>query len=296
MDKIAIIGAGELGQALGQILTKDGRKISFWDRNDAQLQKINLPVNSLPDVVSNASFVFLCIPSWSVKEVLAIVCPYLFRHTIVVLMSKGIDRQTGKLPYEIAKKLLPATVDFAVLSGAMIAEDLSNESRGAGIVSAKLPTIGAKVVELFRETSVSISFCADLKGVAWVGVLKNIYALGLGMVEALGWSMTERSILFGQSFDEMLRLIKVLGGKKETVLAWPSLADFVATGFSPHSYNHRTGLDFGRMGQTDKRSEGVSSLVPLLHHFQKEPKEFPILLKIAQVVVLGEDPKKVFEN
>lgn len=283
--KIAIIGRGELGQALGKILTKKDREIAFWDKQEE---------GSLPETVANAEFVLLCVPSWSVKEALAFAKPYCPRHSIVVLLSKGIDVATGKLPYEIAKKILPADVEFAVASGAMIAEEIGAGKFGACLIASKSVPTSEKVVNLFAGTNLMASISKDLKGVAWSGVLKNVYALVLGITEGLGWTLNERGLLFGQAVEEILRLLKLLGGKKETFLIAPILADFVATSFDNNSLNHRVGMELGRIGETDKKSEGLMSLAPLLTRLKREPADFPILQNLGRIIISGEDPKKVF--
>lgn len=295
MSRITIIGAGELGQALGKILCCDGREILFWDRDEAKLEKINLPLLSLPEVITGADFVFLCIPSWGVREALAFLKPYWSAHSTAVFFSKGIDGPTAKLPIEMASKLLPKNVGFAVVSGAMVAEEISEGHFGACLVASKNNLISEKVAGLFKGTNILAVPSPDLKGVAWAGVLKNIYALGMGIAEGLGWTVNERGILFGQSNEEIMKLLKLLGGKKETWLMAPILGDFATTSFDNHSLNHQTGVEIGRSGQTEKRSEGTMSLAPLIDRLKKKgPKDFPILFNLAQIIIAHEDPKKVF--
>jgi len=283
--KIAIIGRGELGQALGKILAREGREFVYWDKNEE---------GSLPETVTGAEFVLLCVPSWCVKEALAFLKPYCSRHSIIVLFSKGIDVATGKLPYEIAKKLLPTNVEFAVVSGAMIAEEIGVGKFGACLVSSKSLLVSEKVAEIFLGTNVVASVAKDLKGVAWSGVLKNIYAVGLGITEGLGWTINERSLLLAQSLEEILRLIKILAGKKETFLTPPILADFVATSFDQNSSNHQAGFELGRTGETDKKSEGLMSLSALLVRLGTKAENFPVLQNLAKIVISGENPKRVF--
>lgn len=290
--KIAIIGHGELGRALGQILEKkieasglNNYQISFWDKREE---------GSLPEVVAGADFILLCVPSWCVKEALAFLKPYCSRHAVVVLFSKGIDQATAKLPYEIAKKLLPTNVDFAVVSGAMIAEEIGTGKFGACLVASKSLATSERVTELFLGTNIMASVSKDIKGVAWSGVLKNIYALGISLAEGLDWTINERGLLFGQSVTEILTVLKLLGGKKETFLAPPLIADFVATSFDRNSANHQAGWELGRLGETTKQSEGLMSLPPLLDRLGTKAEAFPILQNLAKIAIAHADPKKVF--
>ena len=295
MLKITIIGVGELGQALGRILVRENRKISFWDRDEDKLSALDLPILSLPEVVVDSQFILLCIPSWGVKEALAFLGPYLSPQMTSVFFSKGVDSLTGKLPIEIASKLLPKKVDFTVVSGAMVAEEIGAGHFGAGLVASKKILVSEKVVDLFNGTNILAEASDDLKGVAWAGVLKNIYALGLSITEGLGWTVNERGILFGQSSEEIIRLLKILGGKKETWLKAPVLGDFVTTSFDSNSLNHQVGVEIGQTGSSCQKSEGLVSLLPLIKRLKKKDlKDFPILSNLERVIVGQEDPKKVF--
>jgi len=196
---------------------------------------------------------------------------------------------------EMARKLLPKNVDFALVSGAMVAEEIGAGRFGACLVASKNILISDRVIELFHQTNILAWPSNDLKGVAWAGVLKNVYALGLGLAEGLGWTLNERGLLFGQSNEEILRLIKLLGGKKETWLSAPIMADFVTTSFDNHSLNHRVGVELGRTGRTEKRSEGTMSLAPLIDRLKKKgPKDFPLLFNLARIVIDHEDPRQIF--
>jgi len=300
MGKITIIGAGELGRALGQVLANPERKIVYWDSDETKLVNLNERSLSLAEALLGATAVFLCVPSWHVKEFLAFASHYWPSQTTLVFLSKGIDSGTKKLPFELAN-MLPAGVAWAVASGAMMAEEISAGRFGACLVASKSTIVSAQIGELFRGTNILAIISKDIKGVAWSGVLKNIYALGLGMAEGIGWTLNERGLLFAQSLAEILRLIKILGGKKETFLLSPTLADFVATSFDRNSSNHQAGFELGRMGETDKKSEGLVSLAPLLDILDSLPtgrtgkvETFPILQNLAQIVIAHADPKKVF--
>lgn len=294
MAKIAIMGAGELGWALGRILNNDETEIVFWDKSEEQLMSHCLPALSLLQVLKGSSFVFLCMSSTGVKEFLILAKNHWPKRTTVVLFSKGLDSVTGKLPWELAKDLLPSSVDLALVSGAMIAEEIATGRFGTCLVASKAKAISEKVVNLFLSTNIIALPSTDIKGVAWSGVLKNIYGLGLGIVEGLGWTINEQAVLLGQSLSEILRLIKILGGKPETFLASPVIADLVATGFDPHSFNHQVGFEFGATGTSCQFSEGRTSFPALLKRLKKEPKDFPILSNLARVVIAGEDPAEIF--
>ena len=56
----------------------------------------------------------------------------------------------------------------------------------------------------------------------------------------------------------------------------------------------QAGFEIGQTGQTDKKSEGLMSLAPLLNRLSKKADNFPILLNLAKIVIARADPKEVF--
>lgn len=296
MLKIAIIGVGELGQALGRIIPPGLYQLSFWDCNENLLSELNLPNISLPEALLGADIVFLCMPSWRVKEFLAYARVYWSKQTIATFFSKGLDPQTQQTPFELAVKLLPTRLSWAVVGGAMIAEEIKIGHQGACLVASKKIIVSEKIVEIFRGTNILAESSSDFKGVTWSGVLKNVYALGLGLTEGLGWTVNERSLLLARSVEEILKLVKIFGGRPETFLNSPILADFISTSFNEHSLNHQLGLELGQTGQTNKKSEGSMSLPSLLIRLSENKliENFPILNNLSKIIINQEDPRKIF--
>jgi len=289
MAKITIIGAGELGRALGSVLRQ--HQLAYWDKDETRLRVVvsgELP--DLPESMIEADFVFLCLSSWNLKEALAFLQPYWPRSAVAVIWSKGFDGPTKKLTHEIASKLLPPKVGLVSAGGAMLAEEIGAGRQGACLLVGE---DAPKVAELFAGTKISVRVSDDLDGLAWAGVLKNVYALGLGLAEGLGYSLAERAIVFGRMQIEAGRLIKILGGQRETWLAPEITADFLITSFSSDSLNHQIGFELGRFGpaeSTGKISEGLMSLPPLLERLGSDQFKFPLLLKLADIFCRQSSP------
>ena len=87
---------------------------------------------------------------------------------------------------QVLEEVLPANQDFALLGGAMIAEEIHEDLIGAGILAANKQETLTTVSELFNQTKLLLETTLDLHGVALCGVLKNVYAIGLGICDGLG--------------------------------------------------------------------------------------------------------------
>src|SRR3989338_844635 len=101
---------------------------------------------------------------------------------------------------------------------------------------------------------------SDVRGVAVAGVLKNIYALGLGIAHALGWGENQKGWFVSRALREMARAAELLGGTRETMLGIAGLGDLVATGFSPHSHNRTTGALFVTDPGRFPKAESINAL------------------------------------
>lgn len=235
MNKILIIGKGELGRALEFVLGKNREnKIVLAGRNFEG----NLP---------EAEIVFLAVPTASVEEIVKRISD----DKLIVLLSKGLT-DSGETALETAKKNFTGRI--ALISGPMIAEELSAGKNGYGLVGGETK----KVIDCFKETGLFLEESDDLTGLSWCGVLKNIYSIGLGLKEKETGSNNDKGVFVAKANVEMSKLIKFFEGREETVHTVAGLGDLIATGFSPDSSNFRAGLLLAE-GKNPGISEGLSA-------------------------------------
>ena len=278
---IVIIGAGEIGQAISKVLQPKGFNINLWDKDPAKIpgQK------NLEETVPGAHFLFLCVPSWALRAASVSLVKLLSPKTIVIALSKGIEESTLKTPDLVLEEILPVGQNFAMLGGAMLAEELLLGQSGMGIIGAKKKSVYAKIAKLFAETNLHLEFSSDRHGVSVASILKNIYAMLLGIADGLNWSGNAKGWLVSKSLQEMLILAKELGVKKETILGTAGLCDFVATGFSQYSRNRQVGTEIVEKGVCVVKGEGIVSLPSLVKLIKTDLQSLP-LLSILQNIIL----------
>ncbi len=282
--KIVIIGAGEIGLSLGRILRQKYSAIKFWDKDPKALEDLGGEEISLPEVVPQADFVFLCVPSWAMREALIYVTPYLAKQTIVVSVSKGIEANSLKTIDQILASQLEKNQPWAILSGMMIAEEIREGMFGGGVVSAKKIINARETATLFSGTNLKIGTSLDVRGVALCGVLKNIYSLVLGLSYGLNLGENARGMIIVKSVMEMKKIVSLFGGKQDTVLGMAGLGDFVATGFSRFSKNHQVGAELAKGKVVNLDSEGMVSLSSMIILLGVRYKKFPVLRSLYEVV------------
>jgi len=286
--KIAIIGYGELGKAIHHILRKD-LEAGVWDkmiRNDSTLEQ----------ALEGSGVVFLCVPSWCVREAIAGIIKFIDKKTVVVCLAKGIENESLKTMDEILEDNLAKSQPMAILSGPMLASEIVSDKRSFAVVGAKKKICFEKIKEVCDSSQIFLEHSSDVRGVALAGVLKNIYAFGIGMADGLELGSNFKGALIKMAIKEMAEIEKFLGGKSETVLGFSGIADLIATAFSEHSRNRRTGEIFAKTGDCCLESEGSRSIEPIVKLLGKKSEKLAFLKNLNDAVSGKIGPKEVFER
>jgi glycerol-3-phosphate dehydrogenase (NAD(P)+) len=288
-QQILIIGAGEVGRALSKVLNqRRDAEIKFWDKDPRLSSDKNLG-----DLIMSSQFIFLCIPSPAMASVISDVKPYLRRKTLVVSLTKGMDRRSGKFSSELLCRRFGKR-RIAILAGPMIAEEL----RTGASTKATVGTTKAgfeKLSQLLAGTSLHIEYSSDIQGTAAAGVLKNIYAMGLGMIDALKLGSNAKGVFVNVALLEIAFLIKKLGGRPETAYMLAGLGDLEATGNSTNSVNRVVGQKIVAGELSKLTSEGLISLEPLVKRMGSSNLP-PVLSAIRKTVKNPRGARGIFEN
>lgn len=289
MNKIAIIGYGEIGRALHRLLRdKTFLDIEVWDKKDRE--------GGLERVVSMADVIFLCVPSWCARAALENIKKYLSKKSLVVCLSKGIEEKTLKTVDLVLGEVLGSKQSFAILSGPMLAEELVSNKKGFAVLASKNSKCLAIILDIFKGANLKIKYSKDIRGVALCGVLKNIYSLGLGICDGLNLGSNSKGKLSVEAIREMVAIVGYLGGKKESVLGEAGIGDFVATAFSGFSRNREVGETLAKTGICCLESEGYKSVDSLITLIGKKYLEFPFITAIKLIVLDNKKPIDSFSD
>jgi glycerol-3-phosphate dehydrogenase (NAD(P)+) len=277
---IGILGYGEIGSAIHAVLkTKPDVTVKPWDVNHEKYPN----QGTLESVVKDADIIFLCVPSWTLRGVLHSVHRHCKEHIPLVALSKGIEAETCKTTDILLQEMVPGH-PVGILAGPMIAEELIAGKPTTGVIGSTDATTRKAVADLFRKTTLHIRGSADLKGVALCGVLKNTYALGLGIADGLELGVNAKGVLVSRAVKEIRFIVKSLGGKASTVLSEAGLGDLFTTGESSHSRNHAVGVSLGKnLVGTDLKSEGTMSIPCFQKLLEKELARLPFLHYLIDV-------------
>lgn len=290
---VVIIGAGAIGRAVEHLIQNKEANVELWDKDPEKVME----QKQLSDIVSAAEVIFLCVPSWSLREAMMTIQPWLASDAIIVGLSKGLEKETGFRIDQLASDLLPEH-PFVLISGPMIARLIQEDKWGyaAAALASRDDTALHMVRRLFADTRLCLETANDLKSVAMAGVLKNIYAIVLGIADGLDCGNNTKGWIVSVAVREMQIIAQRLQVDPATMTGTAGLADLVSTGFSPSSNNHRVGRELALHGQTDLQSEGLVSIVSLIDLLNAQTRLLPLLHALWEIVGNRAATAQIFEE
>ncbi len=295
IKNIVVIGGGRLGQAIKMLLEKKGAAIAVWDADAARFPD----QKPLKEIVPVADAVFFCVPSPAMREAIASVVPLVKPECPLVSFAKGIDGTTGKIMPELFSEMA-GTYPLAVIGGPMLAEEISMGGSAAAVIASKNEGLRAALYDLFSSPQFKAEPSDDLLSVALAGVLKNIYAVVLGIADGIKVSGNEKGWFVAQAIEEMVGIGIVLGADEKIILGTAGVGDLVATGYSPYSRNRKTGDEIVATGTCAIPGEGLLSLPAFTERLGTNAEKFPLLGLVGKICVNHESAKTVidafFEN
>ncbi len=315
-EKIAVAGAGSWGTAIANLLAEKGFDVRLWVREPEVFAEIketsenrtflpgiklsqNLrPFQDLGEAVEGASVVVIGAPSQYVRSVVAGLKPFMKENQIILNIAKGIEMDTLKRMSEIVEEILPGN-RYAVLSGPSHAEEVANGVPTAVVASSKSRAAAEFIQDTFMTKNFRVYTNADIVGVELGGALKNIIALGAGIVDGLGYGDNSKAALMTRGMVEMARLGAEMGASKGTFGGLSGMGDLIVTCTSMHSRNRRAGIEIGRgrtlkdiVGETKMVIEGVANTQSAWQLANKVGIEMPITNEIHRVLYEEADVKE----
>lgn len=254
------------------------------------------PTADLRAAVEDADDVLVAVPSAALREVLTALAALPVRR--LAWATKGFELETGLLPYQVAGQLLPASLPTAVLSGPTFAREV-----GAGLPTAMtIASTDADYAQRLAERISSESFRAyvssDVIGVEVGGATKNVYAIGAGICDGLGFGANTRVALISRALAEMTRLGVALGGRRETFMGLAGMGDLVLTCTDDQSRNRRFGLALAAGATPQEALRAIGQVVEgyngarSVHRVAERRKvPMPIVEQLNKVLHEGADPR-----
>ena len=317
--KVAVIGSTSWGTTLAVVMARKGidvsllgftpeeaRKMAAERENADRLPGIRFPPSLVPiggidEALRGASLVIVAVPSQEMRRNMREAKVHIPLKAIVVSGSKGFELNSDKRMTEVIIDELGANYKpyVCALSGPNLSREIAQGLPAASMVAGYDIRSAEAAQRALNSPSFQIYPSDDVIGVELGGTLKNIVALGAGMVDALGYGNNAKAAYMAHGLSEIANLGVAMGANPLTFLGLSGLGDLLATCDSSLSRNHTMGEGLAR-GRSMKEmiesmgtmAEGVPTTAATLKISKELGVDMPITERIYKVLYEGLSPAR----
>ena len=317
--KISVLGAGGWGTTLGILLHYNGHDVTLWEYWKSYANKLNrkrenidlLPgikipkeiniTNKLEESTTDQHLIVLAVPSQFLRGVVKKIKFQHIKETILVSVAKGIEKNTLLTMSQMLKDVHPLLGDeqIGVLSGPSHAEEVA-KMIPTTVTAASTSFETAKSIQAaFMTSYFRVYSSTDILGVELGGALKNVIAIGAGIIDGAGFGDNTKAAIMTRGVAEISRLGLAMGARPETFTGLSGMGDLIVTCMSKHSRNRYVGEQLGKgkklkqvLKSMEMVAEGVETSRSASQLAKKHSVETPITNEVYKILFEDKDPIK----
>ena len=259
---IGVMGGGAWGTTVAKLLSDKNSNVLLWAKetqvkkdiektriNKTYLNKIKLNkslkiTNHLEDL-SELDILFVVIPTQYIQATLKPLKKIIKRNCILVNCAKGIDIKSTSLISEVINKTLPNN-RLAIMSGPNFALEIALGKPTATLIAAQKISDAKYIANLISSKTFRPYLSNDIIGAQICGAMKNVYAIGCGIIVGKNFGENAVASVIARSFAEIKSVGKKLGAQPETLSGLSGLGDLFLTCSSKKSRNFSLGFDLAK--------------------------------------------------
>lgn len=301
---IGIVGGGAWGTALASVMAQIHPQVLIWAREEDVVNTINETrenglflsgftlapnIHATGDLAAMGACGALLIvtPAQHVRATLAALPP---SEAPLLLCAKGIEADSQMLMSDIAADIRPGN-PIAVLSGPTFAHEVAAGKPTAITLATANQAMGAVLMRLIATPHFRPYWSDDVTGAEIGGAVKNVLAIGCGVVDGAGLGLNARASLIARGFAEIQRYGLARGARPDTLAGLSGLGDLVLTCSSENSRNFSLGRGLGQGRSAtdllaDRRTvaEGAYTAPVLLKSAQDLGVDMPIVAAVCALL------------
>jgi glycerol-3-phosphate dehydrogenase (NAD(P)+) len=309
LKSLAIIGGGSWGTALAIVLAPRFARTRLWifepdlarrvratRVNDTYLPSREIPSNvdvtsDLEIALTDPDVVLSVVPSHLVRPVYERMLPFLRESMLFVSATKGLENGTLLQMSAVIRQVVRQSFDprVAVISGPTFAGEVARLDPTALVVASDDQALGTAIQSAFSGPTFRLYTSLDTIGVEIGGSIKNVVAIGAGVLEGMGLGHNAT-----RGLAEMTRLAVAMGGRSSTLAGLAGLGDLVLTCTGDLSRNRNVGIELAKgrklaeiVGSMRMVAEGVKTTNAAKELAGRHGVDMPITEQMHQILNLG---------
>lgn len=320
MKKLTILGTGAWGTALASILGKHVEQTYMWsflqeetkDINKTEMNSRYLPGIHLPHVTATTSFsealensdiIISVVPSFAIRQTWDQIKTYLPQDKPFINASKGVEKDTHLLPYQLFHELFINDQNYFSLCGPSFAIDVAEGKPTAVNLAGKNEELANNIINQFKNDTFHMRYSNDVIGAELGSIVKNVIAIASGMVLGKGFGPNTQALVVVEGMNEMMLLGNKMGSHEETFLGLSGLGDLLLTAMNDQSRNMNFGIELGKGISLDQAlkdqkgiAEGYYTALSLNFLMQKYSAKLPLCAMMVDILINKKPVQECFDQ
>lgn len=260
---IGVIGAGAWGTAFSLHLARQNHQVLLWAYEQelydllckTRENTFYLPGFRLPDQISFterldelsqfSDDIVIATPSFALRQTLTAIAPSLHAKRILSL-TKGFEEKTLLRMSEVIREIGGNGPVIAVLSGPSFAREVAQGAFTSVVVSSEDKNFAQSLQRAIHNDNFRVYRGDDVVGTEVGGAMKNVMAIGAGIIEGLGLGTNTQAAYVTRGLAEIRRLGTALGAKDTTFLGLSGIGDLILTSYGGLSRNRAFGIELAK--------------------------------------------------
>jgi glycerol-3-phosphate dehydrogenase (NAD(P)+) len=309
--KVTVIGNTSWGTTLCALLSGKGAEVRLWTRSKSEAEELSQgrrsysSTSQIEEALSEADLAIWAVPSQKLRENVNRTKDYLTDSMLLMSAAKGLEVDSGKrmsqvLTEEVAPSLRGRV---CVLSGPNLAGEIARGLPAGSVIAAENIALAEEARRLMESPRFVLSASDDVVGVELGGALKNIIALGAGMIDGLGLGDNAKGAFIAWGWAEVVSLGVAMGARPDTLYGLAGLGDLITTCASTLSRNHFVGYELAKGGSLSEIrasmahvAEGVATTAAAHRLAKNHGLRLPIIGLIHGVLFEGLPPSRALSG
>jgi glycerol-3-phosphate dehydrogenase (NAD(P)+) len=321
IKSIAVIGAGSWGTTLAQLLAEKGQDVRLWVREPEiceGLKRDRINHTFLPGVrlssrvhftqeyseaLNDAGLVLMVVPSHGFRQVLRDLKPYWPPRAILASATKGMEIDSLLSMEGVVREEMGAEAPYAVLAGPSFAREVAQKQPTAVTIASRQRDLAHSLQRVFSAPYFRVYTSHDVTGAELGGALKNIFAIGTGILTGMGLGDNPRAALITRGLAEMVRLGARVGANPMTLTGLAGLGDLILTCTGSQSRNFQVGVKLGQGILLDQIlismamvAEGIKTSRAVYALAKRLGVEMPLVTASYKILYEGLAPKEAIKK